>query len=304
MTNAFEDVAFLSNKIAGAAMKGKFVDFNDALVPADVKDYANLHGIGGKDHAPISGIRITITDYSQGTGDASKSVSAHAPREIFGEMLAICLRNAGTDHMSGVVKSIARNQKRQNAILQQIANICRTNIGVLMGKIDSQDNAVQTWFDELKETLKKCFKSREDNELPSNWTDYTYHQDRVNVYQNINGFVPVKTLDITRRNLREKDGNTDVSKNPWTISISSFLAKPKEHANGTVSYISSTIKDRTDAFIYLSDNDMYRCCYNVEHYIKIWEMAVCIPIVRLGLQEQEARRIERMTEREANRNAS
>lgn len=64
-----DDSSYLSCKIWKVNGNKKVVDFT--LIQADVKDYANVHGIGGSKHAPNSTIGIAICDYTNGTGEGN-----------------------------------------------------------------------------------------------------------------------------------------------------------------------------------------------------------------------------------------
>lgn len=120
--------------------------------------------------------------------------------------------------------------------------------------------------------------------------DFSYSQDRVNPYKEEHGFCPVSTLSITRSGLR-KDGS--VSQMPWYITIKNFRAKPVKQKNGMTSYNGSTIQDQKEAFILVSDFDMYRCAYRVVRFIELWEMSVGIPLIKAGLKQKEIERASR-----------
>lgn len=63
--------------IAKTNGKDKVIDFRDCLNLANKDDYAMMHGIGGKEHARTSVIKLTICDYTAGKGELSKTVSAN-----------------------------------------------------------------------------------------------------------------------------------------------------------------------------------------------------------------------------------
>ena len=66
--------------------RNKVIDFRDNLVIANTKDYANIHGVGGKDHAPNSTIRCTICDYTKGKGENSVTVSANVAVDVINRL--------------------------------------------------------------------------------------------------------------------------------------------------------------------------------------------------------------------------
>ena len=55
----------------------KLLEFTNKLIPADVDSYGNVHSQGGKGTIP-SRIGLTLLDYSNGTGEASVSLSANS----------------------------------------------------------------------------------------------------------------------------------------------------------------------------------------------------------------------------------
>lgn len=65
----------ISTIITKSNSLNKVVDLRDKLILSKTEDYAQMHGIGGKDHNPNSTIQCMICDYS-GSGN-SKSVSAN-----------------------------------------------------------------------------------------------------------------------------------------------------------------------------------------------------------------------------------
>lgn len=65
---------YINSKITTLAAEGKFLDFVNNLTKALPSDYAMVHGCGGKGHAPNSTIRFVLCDYSNGTGESSRTV--------------------------------------------------------------------------------------------------------------------------------------------------------------------------------------------------------------------------------------
>lgn len=209
-----------SDIIVKAAARGKFLDFRNALVPPLDKDYAMMHGCGGADHAPRSGIRLLLTDYSAGAGK-STVVSANVGPEFAPYVLSVCQRN--------------------------------------VGEIPPQEKL-----------------------------NFSYKQERVNVYKKLDGgFVPVSTLVVQRQGVR-KTG--EVSQLPWSVQITNFEAKPNPQKNGTTSYVSSTARNKKEAFILMSDGDMFRCLYRVTRFLEMWELGCSLPIIRRAIAEKDAER--------------
>lgn len=86
----------ISTIIAKANARSKVIDFRDGLVPALMEDYAMIHGTGGKDHAPASVIKVTVCDYTAGTGDKSTTVTANISPDLCERLFEVCRQNVGT----------------------------------------------------------------------------------------------------------------------------------------------------------------------------------------------------------------
>ena len=55
----------ISKQICKVHGKDKVIDFRDGLHYANYVDFANIHGVGGKKHAPNSTIQVVLCDYSK-----------------------------------------------------------------------------------------------------------------------------------------------------------------------------------------------------------------------------------------------
>ena len=112
------------------------------------------------------------------------------------------------------------------------------------------------------------------------------NQERVNPYSKTNdGFVRVSVVSIQRKQFNAKN---EIMKSPWSVNISNFEAAPNEQKNGTTSYKSNTKRNEGNLFIQVSDDDMWRCCYAVSHFISAWEMAYGIPLIQSGIAAYES----------------
>lgn len=105
--------------IAKTNGKDKVIDFRDCLNLANKDDYAMMHGIGGKEHARTSVIKLTICDYTAGKGELSKTVSANISPATCEKLFEVCKRNIGTlvvdDNVAPLVEQRSHN-KKQNKI--------------------------------------------------------------------------------------------------------------------------------------------------------------------------------------------
>lgn len=301
--------------------KGKVLDFRNSLVPANPENYAMLHGQGGAKYARLSSIQATICDYSDKTKDAnggsSVTVSANMPRHVFSLFKEVCVKNLGTS--SVMIRDPNPNNKEWQGIatyfhhvavaLQKAQTICTTMAVAVYSLISGVTNALRNKFKgaddkSFLESLGKAFAdasnrftSPQDDQtlqlaapaVPTGvYTDYHYEQVRVNVRKlhkdGAKVFVSTVTVD---RMVMDGKGNKQML--PWSIRISNFWALPKIHDNGTQSYIRSSVdaNETMTAVIKCDDDEMYRCCYNIEHFISVWENSVCIPLVRGGLTAKE-----------------
>lgn len=122
--------------------------------------------------------------------------------------------------------------------------------------------------------------------------DYSYSQDRVHNYAG-SDFAPVQRLTITHTTYR-KDG--DLSNYPWTIKITNGRAKVKVQSTGATTFDSSTLTDIKEAYIQVSDTDMFRMMSRVIHYIHVWESIVVAPVIEQGLAQKEIERQKRLAD--------
>ncbi len=230
----------ISDVIVKAATKGKFLDFRNNLILANPEDYANIQGIGGKDHAPNSTIKAYLTEYAE-NGGGSKTVSFNCPTWLFSVISKVCLDNMGT-----------------------VTAAPMSPIGRLFG-------------------------AQQLMQIPVS-TDFYKKLERVNTYKKSQDgrMVPVSVFEIYRNGYR---GAGDVSRMPWTVKIQNFWAMPIQHPNGTTSYNSKQLVDKQEAYIMVSDDDMYRCAYRVNRFIELWENAYGINLIRNGISQRDAERI-------------
>ena len=106
--------------------------------------------------------------------------------------------------------------------------------------------------------------------IPKN-IDYVYTSDKViSQRKDASGFAPVTKLLVTRTTYR-KDGS--LAKMPWCIKIMNGRAKLKVGDNGATTFDKSTLTDQKEAFINLSDREMFRMMTRITHFITLWENA-------------------------------
>lgn len=267
--------------IAKAASKNKFLDFRNALTLAYLEDYANLQGIGGNKHAPTSGIKLLIQDNSSG----SQKAQAIVPCYLIDKMLEVCRRNAIDMECDGTTAAfqIDRIYRAVYELSKGVKSACGRIIkqkGHPNGPLADFGNAAReaeaVYTDFQKYPMPGCGKP---------YADFSYRQERVNPYTRTgDGFVRVSVIAIQRKQYNAKN---EAMKLPWTVNISNFEAVPNEQKNGTTSYKSNTKRNEVNLFIQVSDDDMWRCCYSVAHFISVWEHSYGVPLIQNGIAAYE-----------------
>lgn len=267
--------------IAKAASKNKFLDFRNALTLAYLEDYANIQGIGGNKHAPTSGIKLLIQDNSNG----SQKAQAIIPCFLIDKMLEVCRRNAVDMEFDGttVAFQVDRIYKTVFELVKGVKSACGHIIeqkghpkGPLADFGTAAREAESVYTDFQRFPMTACGKP---------YADFSYRQERVNPYSKTNdGFVRVSVLSIQRKQFNARN---EAMKSPWSVNISNFEAAPNEQKNGTTSYRSNTKRNEVNLFIQVSDDDMWRCCYAVSHFISVWEMTYGMALVQNGIATYE-----------------
>ena len=270
--------------IAKAASKGKFLDFRNALSLAYLEDYPNIQGIGGAEHAPASGIRLLIQDYS----GESKNTSAIIPCWQIDKILEVCRQNAADLQCDGTDSAF------------QIDRLYRAAFTLLKGGIKACSNilagngrAPAAEFGTAVKDGKNAFaNTAQFPETPRQrpYSEYRWHQVKVNPYRKTpDGYASVSEITIARKQFNASGA---VMNSPWSVSISNYEAVPSEKKNGTTSVKAGTARKKVDLYIQISDEDMWRCCYAVSHFIAVWEMAYGIPLVQTGVAAYEKQQAE------------
>lgn len=305
----------VSDTIAQAAVRGKFLDFRNNLQLANPNDYAMLHGAGGAKHATKSTITLLITDYSAGA-NGTITVRTNVAPELIPYLLEVCKQNV----------SVASTTTRPMvpACVQKVRQLCMgtalpPNNGVVyvacpvsdlqaLPGLDGFTSKGQEVYgrlqqaalplppdtsgaafvavpkDGLLELEKAIVPSDTDASQKVGGVNFSYRQERVNVYKQENGLVPVSVLSISREGTR-KSG--EVSRLPWTVKITQFMAPPLPQKNGTTAYNSQGKQQVTEAFVSLSDFDMFRCLHRVERFIEVWEVTYGMGLICDGMKRKE-----------------
>lgn len=290
----------LNNAIAKVHGKDKVLSFHDALIPALPQDYAHIHGYGGKKHAPVSGIKLQLCDYTNGTGEKSVTAAVNLEPTMFARMAHIAESNMGEymAPMEGIWDTAVKAEQLQRSVLGTISAIIRGSVKVIAAAVKKEtalDAGLGRLLADSKEGLKAPGPKTDENGnvLPPEMLqipltrDYLYTQTRVNSYKvDQQGFCPVSVLSIQRQGWYKGQAR----KNPWTIKVSNFEAMMKQSEKGTTSYERNSVRNKKDVYIQISDDDFYKACCAVDRFVRVWEMAVGPAAVKRALKEKEEER--------------
>lgn len=288
--------------IAKTNGRDKVIDFRDCLNLASVEDYAMMHGIGGEKHARTSVIRLTICDYSAGKGELSKTVFANISPATCEKLFEVCKKNIGTlvvdDNLAPLVEQRVHNKKQnkiadmQFEVLQHVLKLAKAISNSAKQKhMPGVDVIADSLITMLTKSKERVLTQEEDAPRPASFEvpchcDINYVQDRVHASKaGADGYAPVQRLTIDHKTYR-KDGS--LSMYPWTVKVVNGNAFVRVSDIGATTFDPKTLRDTTEAFIMISDDDMFRCLNSVIHYIDVWEKMMCIPLIKKGLAQRQA----------------
>lgn len=323
---------YISSKITQINAKDKVVDFSSKLIKAKVKDFANIHGRGGKDRAANSTIAVTICDFTKGTGEG-KSVTASYNMDVavvdrlYNAALKADLDELGpsyTDLAASAAIALRDLQRWELAGQQQPVSIVPfrelTDTGTALGNAVKANNPsaisaasnhaltdLRRWASNRKQCPSAGVPLREIFELKNTLAAalstegkplYEYVSEK-NVpypeYRDAEGRYPCSKLCITYTPIRR---GGEKSRYPWFIQIENFRAPLITKSNGASSHDASKAVDRRAVCINASTSDFLDCMVEVKRYIRIWEIVEAIPIVRKGLRWLEKVRAEKRNKKE------
>lgn len=240
--------SYARNVICKVNGKNKVIDFRNCLSLPDKRDAAALHGSGGK-KARRSVIKVTICDYSKGTGSASVTVDANLDPATVRLLYAVA-----EDRILGRVT----DKTAACTAVQQALNLLRN--GAKAGGLTGQALV----------DAGKAVKAAGAALGMEPGADYTFSSQKLNVYAPVgNGRFKATKLSIQHQFLNPRDGR--VSGYPWFISIDQGTGTNRAADGRTV--IGDYKSDHT-VFINLSDADMYAALSKVVRTIDVWETTV------------------------------
>lgn len=295
--------------IARTHGKDRVIDFRDSLVAATPSDYATMHQVGGRKNEGSfpSVIQMCLCDFSRGTGDKSITVQVNLEPTLCYEWLEICKANLGQmvipyydkvpqqngrpilakNAISDLMDSLSSAGRAAKAFEVLTRGVMSATANIVRGKVAVGSTEAHTAYGAAMKNAMAEF-APEQNQPPylkvARGVDYSYVQDKVNVYKKrSDGFAPVSRVSVTRQSFR-KDG--DAATYPWTFKITNGVARVVEKNNGATTFQSNTMKNTTEAYILVSDRDMFRMMTRVTHFIDAWENAYCIPVICKGIQNR------------------
>lgn len=271
--------SFISEQICKINAKDKVVDFSSRLITAKAEDFANVHGRGGKNHAPNSTIACTICDFTAGIGDKSVTVSYRIDVEDM-ELLyeAAVAARLGTLTANADAGLRTTCNAIRNTLRSWLTDVPPDQGGRLLldNDIIAVGTAIGSALDAVPETV------------------FSYQKEKNNPYKkDPQGNVPVSGINIAYCPYR-KDGQK--SRYPWVIKIDNYFAPLRERANGSTPHDSSKATGKKFAFIMVSEDDFLTSMVSVRRYVKLWEIAK-IDLVRNGLQKVDQARQNSQAER-------
>lgn len=96
------------------------------------------------------------------------------------------------------------------------------------------------------------------------------------------GRAPVTKLEIVRT---EKDKSGNERRLKWFVRITNGTGIPEETSTGGVQCKPGSFTKEKEAYINLSDEDMFNALYKVDRFIKLWEMVNAIPVIKAAQQK-------------------
>jgi len=102
-------------------------------------------------------------------------------------------------------------------------------------------------------------------------------QKIIAVKKDKDGRAPVTKLEIGRA---DKDRNGNERKLKWFVKITNGSGIPMETATGGIQCKQGSFTREKEAYINLSDEDMYKALFEVDNFIRLWEMANAIPVIK------------------------
>ncbi len=257
-----DSTGFISQKIYKINTKDKVVDFSSKLMVAKVEDFANVHGCGGKGHAPNSTISITVCDYSRGIGENAVTVSYNADVEDMG-----ALYHAAMDARLGKLTA-------DPSVLISALSVARKRLRNWYQEKDCADGIKAIPTEQIVSAGKLLSNALSQTGQPA----FVYSKEKNNPYRKDDrGYVPVSKVYIAYTPFRK---NGEKSNYPWCIQVENFSAPLKERSNGSTAHDAKNAVNKRVANILLSADDFAATMVAVQRFVQLWEMSSALPVMR------------------------
>ena len=246
------DSEYISGTISRRSTDKVAMDFSDRLVKAYSSDYANIHGCGGKKHAPNSGIQLSICDFSKGKGSDAITVSAIIDvREV--------------SYLYEAVKQSAFGMLGLHDQMKAVREFATAN-GVLIGWLQSNHQPTLQEIATLQQTVCTGLMAQDPDNVDKSKITWTHTIQKANPWstQNING---VEYATTTFVNVLYSPGK-DYS---WTMQVINCDAPLVRRQNGASYAKYSQAINKKEAMFHMTTLDLFCALSDVEHYILLWE---------------------------------
>lgn len=273
-----------ANIIAKANGNQKVVDIRESLKPAGVDHYAAMHNGGGiKTEGGFPSIlTICLCDYSRGTGENSLTVSHNIEPWLAYQLYEVA-KAASFDYVAPPTVEAALVEQHKSAQVSLLSSrsfyqfFTSTLKTLSTGKGLSE--AVRVGMEQARNAL-----AAPTNTINAKMTErkvsYKTSSEKVNAYKRgSDGFAPVSLLSITLTPYRD---NGEIARYPWTIKITNGEATVQQKPNGATTFLANTIRNKREAFIMLSNNDVFRMMQRATAFISCWENTFCMADIAEG----------------------
>lgn len=256
---------YISGKITKINAANKVMDFSDALVKAFDKDYANLHGTGGAEHAPNSGIRLSLCDYT----NSNASVNVRFILDVRQCDRLLSIAEAAINGTLGVASQ-----------LRAVKDYATAN-GMLVGWLQAGHQPTYQELAGLQQIIYNGLMAQDpEGKGEPAWTYSVQKNNPYNcTYIDGKEYTPVSALSLAYTPSRNY---------AWSVKVSNYMAPINRQDNGTTSHNSKGAIDKKEVVIPVTAETFYCALCDVSHYIHLWEYRM-YPIVNAMSNERERR---------------
>lgn len=218
-----------------------------------------------------SGIRLVLSEtVNNESGGYKNEVTAVIPTWVFDQAKTVCQRSIGQPVYpnTGDVAAAILSQKKLYTAVHTLLNSLTRGLYEVCTQGDNLAVAVDT-------SVKDALESVSAEEGKSQTANFLNAGDAVQKSEVIYGYKTTQKM-ATTSNLTMFAKTTiqrltcSGQNRPWTITIRNFHAVAQNN-NGTPGYVKDSVEQDHSIAISISDNEMYRLAYTVEHFVSQWE---------------------------------